>query len=885
MERARALTQLVLECERELPMLSRPAVEGFAALFGEEGESQPFALPETLGGRYRLGRELGRGGMARVYVAHDSKHDRDVAVKVIRPEVAAALGRARFLREIAIASRLRHPNIVPLFDSGDADGLLYFVMPFEDGPSLRDRLRARLGSRHDLQQEQEQEQRQEQQQGQQQGAHDLPVAECIGILRDVARALAYAHDRGVVHRDIKPDNIMLAGGAAIVTDFGIAKAVSLALVDASTDLPSAGGGHDRSHGGTPGTTGSLAAVITQSGAGIGTPAYMAPEQAIGDPSVDHRADLYSFGCVAYELFAEHPPFHGRPVHQIIAAHVAETPVPLASLCPLIPVAVTDLVTRCLAKDPRARPQHASELIAVLEQDLGGVLMHPSPPVSLPGRRTPGVPTRRVQVGAFVLLLVLTGGAAMLTRDRAAVPPPASDAELTVAVLPFFTASTDTTQRELADGLSLEVANALVRVPGLRVMSRRGANNYRGQTDIDPVVAGQQLGAGALVTGRLAATTGKPRLVVSLVDATDRRVLWSDAYDWKPDSLAGVRDHIVREIEIAMQRGPGRSARLPNRSLPAARPAKGDASWTFLLAQRDLDRRGQSLRRGTELFREATRLDSTFARAYSGLSLSLALTPYFEVTPWASISDEATRSARRALLLDSTLAQPHIALGLIHQLAYQWDDAESEFQQAIRRDGRDIEARVQYGRHLLFRGRLADALAEFRTAGNEDPASALVSAWVSYTYFLTGQPDSASIESGRAFQSDSTNLPTLALGALVHLNGGRSSAARDLVRRMPPVHPVTLFVLARTGDTTTAMDRVRDIGREPKPRPMRETARAYAYLGAGDTAQALLAFERATDTKEPWPSLQPVGDPLFHSIRSSPRFQQLLRRVGLRCSGC
>ena len=204
------------------------------------------ALPDLLVDRYRIGRELGRGGMASVYLARDEKHGRDVAIKIIKSDLSASLGHDRFLREIEIAARLRHPNIVPLYDSGEAGDSLFFVMPYEDGQSLRERLR-------------------------QHGA--LPIPEALSVLRDVARALAYAHEHGVVHRDIKPDNVMRSGDAAVVTDFGIAKAVSVALTNAGD------------------------ATLTQAGTVIGTPAYMAPEQATGDAGVDHRADLYSFGCL------------------------------------------------------------------------------------------------------------------------------------------------------------------------------------------------------------------------------------------------------------------------------------------------------------------------------------------------------------------------------------------------------------------------------------------------------------------------------------------------------------------------------------------------------------------------------------------------------------
>ena len=274
-DRVGALRAMVADCEREMPLLDAPASETFVRLIAEEPEQ---ALPELLGDRYRIEREIGRGGMARAFLALDTRHNRKVAVKVIRPDLAASLGRERFLREIGIAARLRHPNIVPLYDSGDADGVLYFVMLYEDGKSLRQRIDDKS---------------------------PFTASEYVSVLRDVARALAYAHEQGVVHRDVKPDNVMLSRAAAVVTVFGIARAVTVAQ-------------------GSLGST----ATLTQTGTGVGTPTYMAPEQAVGDPDTDHRADIYSFGCLVYELISGQPLFHDLPLHQLIAAHIGTTPIAL-----------------------------------------------------------------------------------------------------------------------------------------------------------------------------------------------------------------------------------------------------------------------------------------------------------------------------------------------------------------------------------------------------------------------------------------------------------------------------------------------------------------------------------------------------------------------------
>ena len=269
-------------------------------------------LATALAGRYTIERELGQGGMATVYLARDLRHERLVALKVLRPELAASLGSERFLREIKLAAQLQHPHILPLHDSGDAAGFLYYVMPYVEGESLRARL-ARLG--------------------------ELPVHDAVKILIEVTDALAYAHERGVVHRDIKPDNVLLSGRHALVADFGVAKAVSEAT------------GRQQ---------------LTTAGVALGTPAYMAPEQATADPNIDHRADIYALGVLAYELVAGRPPFVGRTSQETLAAHLTQPPPPLCTQRPACPPSLESVIMRCLEKRPADRWQSADDLLAQLE---------------------------------------------------------------------------------------------------------------------------------------------------------------------------------------------------------------------------------------------------------------------------------------------------------------------------------------------------------------------------------------------------------------------------------------------------------------------------------------------------------------------------------------
>jgi tetratricopeptide (TPR) repeat protein len=316
-------------------------------------------LQASLGSAYTLERELGGGGMSRVFVALETALGRRVVIKVLPPELTAGVSVDRFKREIQVAARLQHPHIVPVLSAGEIDGLPYYTMPFVEGSSLRARLV--------------------------QGP--LPVTEATGILREVARALAYAHEHGVVHRDIKPDNVLLTGGSAVVTDFGIAKALSASRLEG------------------PGSP-----TLTAMGTSLGTPTYMAPEQAAGDPATDHRADLYAFGCMAYELLAGRPPFHGLTPHKLMAAHMGERPQPVTELRPDIPPVLADLVMRCLEKEPDHRPQGAADLARVLETVTSSGTAQAALPSVLLGGRGMLMRALAIYTGAFVAVAVLAKAA-------------------------------------------------------------------------------------------------------------------------------------------------------------------------------------------------------------------------------------------------------------------------------------------------------------------------------------------------------------------------------------------------------------------------------------------------------------------------------------------
>lgn len=321
-------------------------------------------LQVALGTSYALERELGGGGMSRVFAATETAFGRKVVIKVLPHELGAGVNVDRFKREIQLAANLQHPHIVPVLTAGEMDGVPYYTMPFIEGESLRARLeRGRM-----------------------------PIVEAVSMLRDVARALAYAHEHGVVHRDIKPDNVLVSAGSATVADFGIAKAIAVAKGSASQGDGDAG-------------------TLTTLGMSIGTPTYMAPEQAAADPSTDHRADIYSFGCMAYELLAGRAPFAGLSPHKLLAAHMGERPQPLAELRPDVPPMLADLIMQCMEKDPDARPQHASDIARLLDAVTSSASNEAMPAIAFGG---PGALKRALLIyaAAFVAVLILAKAAAV-----------------------------------------------------------------------------------------------------------------------------------------------------------------------------------------------------------------------------------------------------------------------------------------------------------------------------------------------------------------------------------------------------------------------------------------------------------------------------------------
>jgi tetratricopeptide (TPR) repeat protein len=518
-------------------------------------------LQEAFGPAYVLEREL-RGGMSRVFVATETALHRTVVLKVLPPELAAGLSADRFRREIQVVARLQHPHIVPLLSAGQAGEFLYYTMPYVEGESLRTRL-AREG--------------------------ELPVDSAVRIMAGITRALAYAHRHGIIHRDIKPDNILLTDGEAQVADFGIAKAVSAASAEQGT--------------------------LTSIGLALGTPAYMAPEQAAAEPTVDHRADLYALGIVAYEMLAGEPPFHGRSPAQVLAAHATQPPPPLRNQRPAVPVPLADLVTRLLEKHPADRPQNAEDVLRLLEAAETPAASAPTIAADVrPGHRRERLSRGQWLVAGGVATLAIVLAIAWLTNREKLVRVDRT----VVAVAPFRVSGADSSLGYLREGMVDLLGAKLSGVSGLRAADprtllaawRRAAGRGGDLAEDAAIRVAERVGAGRLIEGDVVGTPQQITLNAVLRDAPGAKVDARASVEGSPDSIPRLVDRLAGKL-LALEAGEGeqRLASLTSTSFPALR--------AYLEGQA-LVRRG-SFRQAADQFNLALQQDSTFALAGLGLT--------------------------------------------------------------------------------------------------------------------------------------------------------------------------------------------------------------------------------------------------------------------------
>jgi serine/threonine protein kinase/tetratricopeptide (TPR) repeat protein len=795
-------------------------------------------LRAGLADQYRIVRQLGAGGMATVYLAEDLKHHRLVAVKVLRPELIAAVGPERFLREIDVAAHLQHPHILPLFDSGhlsDDAGVFYFVMPYVEGESLRDRI-----SRE----------------------KQLPIEDTIRLATEVADALSAAHARGIIHRDIKPGNILLVGGHAVVTDFGIARAAS--------DV-----GGER---------------LTGTGVSLGTPQYMSPEQATAS-EVDGRTDIYSLGCVVYEMLAGTPPFSGATAQAVMARHSLEAVPHIRTVRSAVPEAVERVVLRALAKVPADRYPTAQEFSDALARAAS------STEAGLPLARR-----RRLPIAFAVLGIALTAMAGMWwsighlgNRRTGSGLVPGGPTQRGVAILSFANLSPDTSDAYLARGISEEIASRLGEFPELRVASQSSVERLERTDPTDMVDRARALGLGYVLEGSVRRASERVRVSVQLVDAKDGMRRWNRSYDRSAADLFALQDTIAVEVARSVV-GQLRLGSIPARSRPAPSPAAHDQllRGNYYLAQRN----PRGLARAVEAYKEATRLDSNFALPFAKLAHAHVLFldwgwTYDDLTP-EGLFARGWEAAERAIRLDPRLADGWMARGglLTFGNPSTLAGVREALQRAVDLDPSNAEAHHEFGMDLRLLDQDSAAAQQFRQALAIEPDRPMSLVHLGWIDMIRRRYDDA----GRWLDSAAAVNPgfyqAYAERAALRLARGDTAGARSdaqtAVRLRPGSEPlagedVLMALDLRRGDTAAVrarLDRLRMLAPGPEERGVHQaTEWAAVLVAAAHRREAITFLERAQVA--PTHLRFHLKEPRFDPLRGDARFQGLMERLRVR----
>jgi serine/threonine-protein kinase len=757
------------------------------------------SLRSALADRYRIERELGSGGMATVYLAEDLKHQRRVALKILHPELAMSLGAERFLREIRIAARLTHPNILPLFDSGGVGGsseFLYYTMPYLTGESLRDRL-----SRE----------------------KQLPIDDAVRIAAEVAEALGYAHTQGVVHRDVKPENVLFQARHALVADFGIAHAVS-----------EAGGGR-----------------LTETGLAVGTPAYMAPEQAAGDRDIDARSDIYALGCVLYEMLSGDPPFVASTVQAMLVRKAVERAPSVSTARETVPPHVEAAIARALARVPGDRFASADEFVASL---------------------------------------------------KATAPLAQATDRTTIAVLPFANLSADPENEYFSDGITEEIINAVAAIRDLRVTARTSAFQFKGK-DYDIRDIGRKLGVGTVLEGSVRKAGYRIRVTAQLIDVGGGFHLWSERYDRDLADIFAVQDEIAAAIARRLERQfrpvghaqPETAARLSGTVAPPTAanpdPSAYDAYLRGRYHRRQMFSGGEAIERSLAGYREAIAIDPGFAAAYGALAeLHVVLSIGFGTRPSRELMPEARMAAERALSLDPNLAEAHLARALV-AMYDEWDYAAAKqgIDRAIALNPSFVDAHFWAEWYFTYVERDMElAIGANRRAAELDPLDLNISSRRTQVQIIFGQLDAAIAGLEDILRMDPQHMVSYleladAYGRRGEHGKALASAERALALSGGQSVAAVGVAIAVTGAGAGDRDRARELLRQLTERADREYVSpfwlAMGHAVVGEMERAFEYLAQAQEDRDP-NLLYITAAPRLIGWQDDPRYEQVLRDIGL-----
>lgn len=766
--------------------------------------------------RYTIIREVGRGGMGVVYEAEDLKLHRIVALKFLPGDLSSSDDEiARFQQEAEAVSSLNHPNIATIYDIDEAEGRRFLTLEFIAGGTLKSKLK-----RADP------------------PGTGLPVADVAAYGVQMARALAHAHRQGIVHRDVKTDNVMLTkDGAVKLTDFGLAKLKGRAQ-------------------------------ITREGSTMGTAAYVSPEQ-LRSEEADHRSDLFSLGVVLFELLTGHLPFRGEHESALTYSIAHEDPVPVGTYRKDAPAALAKVIMRCLEKDPAKRYQDGEAVAADLQQVIG------RPEVPRPGLRS-RLPA--VWIGAGALAVIIAAAAYMYLS----APRPAQPNAKSIAVLPFANLSGRAEDEYFSDGVTEDILTELSKISDLNVISRTSVMQYKGTTKTIREI-GKELNVGVILEGSIRREGDQVRIVAQLIDAATDRHLWAETYDKEFRQIFAIQSDVAQRIAAALQ------AKLSSaeKERIESRPTSSTEAYTnYLKGRHHWNRRtADDLHQAVVYFTQAVALDPSYALAYAGLAESYSLLPEYAWAPAPEMFRKADEAARRALALDPSLGEAHAVSGLINMDRLHFPEAEQELKRAVDLSPGNASVHQWYGLALTFRGDVRGGLDEMKKARDLDPLSLVINADVAYNQMFLKDYDAALEQFNRTLDLDPRFVVAISgLAQTYALKGaGREAvASAERARALAPRDPLVLGVLGyaygRNGqkeaarpvlDTLVAMSAgVSDI----------EYFIAFVEAGLGEKEEALRWLGRSVEEHAIHVRSMRV-DPVWDDVRKDERFAALERKLG------